>query len=74
MTRPVTPIGSAAPTVSQQLSVFIEQFKAGTIPPDVRERAKLLILDAIGIAYASTYYPFAREILAGIRKIGRAHV
>ena len=69
MTRPVTPIGSAAPTVSQQLSVFIEQFKAGTIPPDVRERAKLLILDAIGIAYASTYYPFAREILAGIRSV-----
>lgn len=66
MTRPATP---ATPTVSQQLSVFIEQFKAGTIPPAVRERAKLLILDAIGIAYASTHYPFAHQILAGIRSI-----
>ncbi len=60
---------SVKPTVSQQLSVFIEQFQADSIPPAVRERAKLLILDAIGIAYASTHYPFAQHILSGIRSV-----
>ena len=35
----------------------------------VRERAKYLMLDAIGIAYASTHYPFAHQILSGIRSV-----
>ncbi len=58
-----------SPTVSQKLSDYVAGFSYDAIPPAVRERAKYLMLDAIGIAYASTHYAFAHHILSGIRSI-----
>lgn len=57
------------PTVSQRLSDFVTRYRYESIPAAVRERAKFLMLDAIGIAYASTTYPFAHHILSGIRSV-----
>ncbi|MGH8616288.1 MAG: MmgE/PrpD family protein [Burkholderiales bacterium] len=57
-------------TISDQLSAFAAELTYDRIPPTVRERAKHLILDAIGIAYASGTYDFARSALAGAESLG----
>ena len=53
-------------TYSATLASFVEGLRYEDIPKDIRERAKFLILDAVGIAIASTHYDFADRILAGI--------
>ena len=57
-------------TVSKFLAERVGEFVAGTtvrdVPDEVLDRARHLILDAVGIAFASTGYPFsgvAREAL-----------
>lgn len=60
---------AAAATVSQTLAAFAHDLGYDDIPVDVRERAKYLILDAAGIALASTTYPFAARIHAGIHAL-----
>ena len=56
-------------SVSRQMADYVSEFSYQAIPPAVRERAKYLMLDAVGIAYASTRYPFAHHILSGIRSV-----
>ena len=60
---------ASAPTISQQLADFIDKFDGSAIPAAVRERAKYLMLDAIGIAFASTHYAFAHQLLSGMRSL-----
>jgi len=69
-TAPQTETASAVGTISQILANFADELTYDDIPADVRERAKYLILDAVGIAMASTRYPFADAILAGIQAVG----
>ena len=59
-------------TVSEQLAEFALVTSLNDIPEVVRIRAKHLILDAIGIAFASTRFPFAERSLAGINALGGA--
>ncbi len=54
------------PTLSQQLSGFAHGLAYDDIPAEVRERARYLILDAVGVALASTKYEFAHCVLDGI--------
>src|SRR4051812_43178087 len=63
-------------TISETLSEFACDISYDAIPPHVRERAKHLILDAVGIAHAATRYDFASRALAGIEAFGtgEAHV
>ncbi len=65
-----TETAAATGTISQTLAAFAHGLTYDDIPADVRERAKYLILDAVGIAMASTRYPFADAILAGIQAVG----
>ncbi len=44
-------------------------FTLDAVPADVRERATHLMLDALGIALASTRYDFARQTLAALRSL-----
>lgn len=60
---------AATETISQTLGEFAYGLKYDGIPAGVRERAKYLILDAVGIAMASTRHEFAKCILAGIQEI-----
>ena len=53
-------------TVAGQLADYVAGFSLASIPQATRERAKYLMLDAIGIAYASTQYDFAHRIHNGI--------
>ncbi len=56
-------------TLSQGLAAFAHDLAYDDIPLEVRERAKYLILDAAGIALASTAYTFAARIFAGIHAL-----
>src|SRR3954469_10801924 len=56
--------------VSQILARFARGLRYEDIPQPIRERAKLLMLDAIGIAFASSTYDFANKALAGLGRFG----
>ncbi len=57
-------------TISQQLAAFTTQLKLDDVPKDVRERAKHLILDSIGLAYATLTLPYATSTLAAMQELG----
>ena len=58
------------PLISETLAQFVHQLRYEDIPAMVRERAKDLMLDAIGIAFASTKFEFADKALAGLSFFG----
>ena len=53
-------------TIAETLSTFAADLRFESIPAAVLERAKYLILDAVGIAYASTRYEFAQRSLSAM--------
>jgi len=57
-------------TLSQQLAEFAVGTEASQIPDAVRRRAKLLLLDAIGVGFAATQYEFAQRALAACQALG----
>ena len=58
------------PLISETLAQSVHQLRYEGIPAQVRERAKDLMLDAIGIAHASTKFEFADKALAGLSFFG----
>lgn len=56
--------------IADTLSQFAANLTCDAVPPPVRERARHLMLDAVGIAFVSTRYEFARRALAGVRHLG----
>ncbi len=56
----------AGRAISEQIAAFASAFRLDPIPEAVRDRAKHLMLDAFGIAFASHGYEFAGRALAGI--------
>lgn len=60
----VTPAGAAP--VAERLAAFARGLRYEDIPETVRTRAKQLILDALGVALASTTYDFAKRTWDGV--------
>jgi len=56
-------------TIAAALAAFAGNLRLEAIPEPVRERAKYLMLDAVGIAHASTNYAFARSALAAASEL-----
>lgn len=56
-------------SISERLATFAARFDHQTIPQTVRERARYLMLDSLGIAFASRAYDFAEKAMAGIREL-----
>jgi 2-methylcitrate dehydratase PrpD len=54
--------------VSEALARFAAELRYENIPDAIRERARLLMLDAIGVAFASSTYDFAAKALAGLSR------
>jgi 2-methylcitrate dehydratase PrpD len=54
---------SLAPSLSQQAAQWATGLTLEAVPASVRERARALMLDALGIGLASSRYPFARQTL-----------
>jgi 2-methylcitrate dehydratase PrpD len=61
-------VGAAGP--ARRLAEFVAGLSDADVPAGVREHARLLILDAVGVALAATRYPFAARALAGARALG----
>src|SRR6186713_3225020 len=55
--------------IAQTLAQFAADFSFDAIPQIVRERAKHLMLDALGIAYASTRFDFAQHSFAALAEL-----
>ena len=72
--RPMPALAKSSPqvthTLAEELSQFALQLSYHAIPATVRERAKHLILDSVGIALASTKYPFASISLSALEELG----
>ncbi|MGE8367626.1 MmgE/PrpD family protein [Cupriavidus sp.] len=60
----------AQETISDVLARFAASLTADAIPAAVRERAKYLILDAVGLAYASHGYRWEGVSLDALRSFG----
>ena len=65
-----TTADAGAPPIQDQLAAFAANTRHGDIPANVRTRAVHHMLDAAGIAMASTRYDFAHKTLAGFRALG----
>jgi 2-methylcitrate dehydratase PrpD len=56
--------------ISERLADYGHGFTLDSVPAEVRLRAVHLMLDALGIALASTQYDFARKSLAAFQELG----
>lgn len=61
---------SMQPTISEKLADFVTGYDGAGIPGTVRHQAKLLMLDAIGIAFASTRFDFAHLTHKALAALG----
>jgi 2-methylcitrate dehydratase PrpD len=62
----------SGPVIAEQLARFACELSPEAIPQPVVRRAKHLMLDAIGIAYASTTFEFAHRALTAISELAGA--
>jgi 2-methylcitrate dehydratase PrpD len=58
--------------ISEDLAQFVGGFVTDRIPPPIVARAKYLILDAVGIALASTTYEFSQRALMALADLAGA--
>jgi 2-methylcitrate dehydratase PrpD len=61
---------SSAAKPAQELGAFAAGLTLDSVPTRVRDRAKLLILDALGVGLASNAFPYADTSVAGIAALG----
>jgi len=66
----VTPEETEQRLISERLAGFAHDLSAAAIPGNVRERARHLMLDATGIAYASGRYEFAHKAMTAVAGLG----
>ena len=62
-------IATAKESAAEHLARYVAAFRYEDIPQQTRERAKLFVLDAVGIALASTQYDFAHRIRNGLNAL-----
>ena len=62
--------GAAEGTIAQQLAEFVDTLGHESVSAEARERGCYLILDAVGIALASTQYEFSHRTLSALREFG----
>ena len=67
------PVAAAEPEpIAVTLARFANELTYDRIPAAIRQRAKELILDSVGIAFASTRYDFAHRTLSAAVALGGA--
>jgi len=57
-------------TIAERVAEFVAATNADDIPDEVLERARYLILDAVGLAFAATAYPFPAIAREALGKLG----
>lgn len=63
---PVSQAGSATPATSRRIAAFAHYLSLADVPPEVSERARYLLLDALGCTLAARGEAFARVYAAAI--------
>ena len=58
------------PTIAEQLSEYTERLHYDAIPADVVRRAKYLMLDSVGIAFAASTFDFAHKTVNALAGFG----
>lgn len=66
----IEPHAQHAQTIAQQLAAFTASLDIDDVPAAVRERAKHLMLDSIGLACATIDLPYATSTLAAMQELG----
>ncbi|QYD71578.1 MmgE/PrpD family protein [Paraburkholderia edwinii] len=56
--------------IASALADFAIGMTLDRVPAEVRQRAKYLLLDAVGLAYATKNYPFTKVTLAAMQSLG----
>lgn len=57
-------------SLARDIAAFAADLRPAAIPDAVRARARIQILDGVGVGIASNAYPFAARALAGIQALG----
>src|SRR5919108_5924984 len=57
-------------TPALSIARFAAALRHEDIPAAVRERARIQILDGLGVGFASNAFPFAERAIAGLRALG----
>jgi 2-methylcitrate dehydratase PrpD len=57
-------------TPALAIAQFVAELRYDDIPAAVRERARIQMLDGLGVGLASNVYPFADKAIAGLRALG----
>ena len=70
MSAVLKPAAQPVPPIAATLAAFAAETAFDALPAAAHERARHLMLDAIGIGFASTTFDFARASLAGTRALG----
>lgn len=63
-------MNSSAPTLSERLGRFVAGLEFDAIPARLRDKARLHLLDAVGVAVASSRFDFAARAFAGLSRFG----
>jgi 2-methylcitrate dehydratase PrpD len=63
------PAAASTATISERLSGFAAQLSLHAVPERVRLRAKRLVLDAIGCAFAARTQPFAGRLARSVARL-----
>jgi 2-methylcitrate dehydratase PrpD len=63
-------MASATLTIAESLAQFVAAQDYETIPAPLREKARMHLLDSIGVALASTGFEFARRAYEGLGRFG----
>ncbi|HXG52342.1 MAG TPA: MmgE/PrpD family protein [candidate division Zixibacteria bacterium] len=59
-------------TCSQQIARFVSSLELGAVPPEVTAKAKLVFLDTLGVALASSTMDFGRMVCGVAERLGGA--
>jgi len=63
-------MGIESATISASLARFVATLDYDSIPRALREKARLHLLDSVGVALASSRFEFAERAYAGLRRFG----
>ncbi len=61
---------ASRPTIAETLARFCVERDFESIPADIRDQAKLHLLDSVGVALASAGFEFAAKAYAGLSRLG----
>src|SRR5688572_33367754 len=67
--RSASDAAAISATVAEKVARYVSGYRYEDIPEATQERAKLLALDAVGIALASTQYDFSHRVLSGLNAL-----